>query len=164
MAGDVLLWIEASFPALGALEVRTQIKIVSSTRFLIAITGILLPYLVRLPRGGAWVAQYTDVGLGGLLFLNACNVIAWGSLVLISFFFRRPGPLLLPCLAGFAFLGWAHHTLDLAADAQAAIALVFIPIYALLPIAIGSALGIVVDRLMTRHDQRARHGAASNGG
>lgn len=137
-------------------DVGPQFKNVNVTRIIIAITGILLPYLVRLPRGGAWVAQYTDVSLGGLLFFSAFNAIAWGSIILLSFRFRRPGPLLLPWLAGFAFLGWAHHSLDLAADAQAAIALVFIPIYALLPIAIGGALGIVVDRLMMRHDKKAQ--------
>jgi hypothetical protein len=51
-----------------------------------------------------------------------------------------------PSLFGFGFLAWAHYSLDLAADAQAAIALVFIPIYALLPIGIGGAIGYVVDR------------------
>ena len=132
----------------------------NATRIIIAITGILLPYLVRLPLGGAWVAQYTDVSLGGLLFFSAFNAIAWGSIILLSFILRRPGPLLIPCVFGFAFLGWAHHTLDLSADAQAAIALIFIPIFALLPIAIGGALGIVLDRVLICHDKKAQQDAA----
>jgi len=134
-------------------------KTVNTTRIIIAITGILLPYLVRLPLGGAWLAQYTDISFGGLLFFSAFNAIAWGSIIVLSFTFRRPGPLMIPCVFGFAFLGWAHQTLDLAADAQAAIALVFIPIYALLPIAFGGALGFVLDRRLSRHDKNAQQAA-----
>ena len=138
-------------------------KTVNAFRIIIAITGILLPYLVRLPRGGAWVAQYTEVSFGGLLFFSALNAIAWGSIILLSFIFLRPGPLLVPCVFGFSFLGWAHHTLDLSADAQAAIALLFIPIYALLPIAIGGAVGVLIDRLLTRNDKKCQQSAPSSG-
>ena len=49
-------------------------------------------------------------------------------------------------LAGLVALAGAHAALDLRADAQSAIALVFIPIYALLPIAIGGVVGWWVDR------------------
>jgi hypothetical protein len=128
---------------------------VNITRIIVAIVGILLPYVVRIPRGAAWVEQYTDVSLGGFLFIGAFNAIAWGSIIALSFLYRRPALLLLPCVAGFAFLGWAHYTLDLASDAQAAIALDFIPVYALLPIALGGAIGYVLDRRLRRHDNAA---------
>jgi hypothetical protein len=86
------------------------------------------------------------------LLFGAFNAIAWGSIVALSFLFRKPEPLLIPCAAGFIFLGWAHYTLDLASDAQAAVALIFIPIYALLPIALGGAVGYVLDHRLRRHD------------
>jgi hypothetical protein len=120
----------------------------NTARLGIAIVGILLPYVVRIPGGSAWVRQYTAAGLGGFLFFEAFNAIAWGSLIGLSFLIRRPLLLLVPCGLGFGYLAWAHATLDLAADAQAAIALVFIPFYALRPIAIGGVVGFVLDRVV----------------
>lgn len=117
-----------------------------NARFIVALVGVLLPYAARLLHGVEWLQQYTDTGLGGWLFFGAFNAIAWGAIVAVSFMYRRPASLVAPCLLGFGFLAWAHATLDLAADAQAAVALVFIPIYALVPIAIGGILGYLVDR------------------
>ena len=117
-----------------------------AARLGIAAFGMLLPYVVRIPRGSAWVQQYTDTSIGGFLFFGAFNAIAWGSLVAISFLYRQPASLLAPCLLGFGFLAWAHYNLDLASDAQAAIALIFIPIYALAPIAVGAVLAYWFDR------------------
>lgn len=116
----------------------------------IASIGILLPYAARLPRGLSWVAQYLDTGLGGFLLIGGFNAVAWGALVALGSLYRRPVSLLVPSLFGFAFLAWAHYSLDLRADAQSAIALVFIPIYALLPIAIGGAIGYGLDRYLGR--------------
>ncbi len=116
-----------------------------ATRFLIVIVGILLPYAARLPRGTEWIGQYTGTGLNGFLMLEAFNVIAWGGLLALTFLIRRPTAILAPCLLGFGFLAWSHATLDLAADAQAGIGLILIPIYALAPIAIGGFIGLVLD-------------------
>jgi hypothetical protein len=124
----------------------------SRTRIIVAIVGIFLPYVVRIPRGAAWVEQYTDTSVDGYLFFGAFNAIAWGSIVALSFLFRRPTPLLIPCVFGFGFLAWAHGTLDLASSAHAAIGLIFIPVYALLPIALGGAFGYILDRRLRRHD------------
>lgn len=121
-------------------------------RISIAIIGVLLPYIARIPRGLAWLQQYTDIEPGGYLFLGAFNAVAWGSLVALSFVFRRPGPLSIPCAFGFGFIAWAHYNLDLASDAQAAIALIFIPIYALVPIAIGAVIGYVLDQRLKRRE------------
>ncbi len=115
-------------------------------RWLVVATGVALPYLARLPGGLDWLRQYTDAGLGGALLLGGFNAIAWGAIVGISLAYRHARSLLAPALAGFGALAWAHATLDLRADAQAAIALVFLPIYALLPIAIGGAVGYAIDR------------------
>ena len=123
-----------------------------NARLSIVLFGVLLPYVARLPRGAEWLQQYTDSGFAGLLLLTKFNAIAWGALLAISFLYQRPASLLAPCLLGFGYLFWAHNTLDLAADAQAAIVLAFIPIYALVPIAIGGVIGYAVDMNMRRSD------------
>ena len=119
-------------------------------RIAIVLIGILLPYAARLPGGIAWLQQYTDAGLNGFLFLSAFNAIAWGAILAISFLYRHALPMAVPALLGFGFLAWAHYTLDLASDAQAAVGLVFIPIYALLPIVVGGVAGYIADRRLRR--------------
>lgn len=114
----------------------------------IVVFGILLPYAARIPRGSAWLHQYTDLGIGGHLLFGAFNALAWGSLLAISRLFRRVLPLSIPCVAGFGFLAWGHYHLDLASDAQAAIGFVLFPVYALAPIAIGAVIGLALDRGM----------------
>lgn len=115
-------------------------------RLIVMLVGILLPYAARLPHGIGWLAQYTDTGIGAWLFLGAFNAIAWGAIIAVSLLYKRPSSLWAPALLGFGFLAFAHYSLDLAADAQAAVALVFIPIYALVPIAIGAIVGYFMDR------------------
>lgn len=123
-------------------------------RFIIIVLGILLPYLARLPGGIDWLQQYTDISLWGWLFFGIFNAIAWGAILAISFKYKRPLSLIAPCLLGFGFLAWAHYTVDLAADAQAAIALIFIPIFALLPIAIGGIVGYWIDQKLERDNTK----------
>lgn len=115
-------------------------------RVIVMLVGILLPYAARLPHGLGWLRQYTDNGLGAGLFLGAFNAIAWGAIIAVSLLYKRPSSVWAPALLGFGFLAFAHYSLDLAADAQAAIALVFIPIYALVPIVIGAIIGYFMDR------------------
>ena len=122
----------------------------NSMRIAVAVVGILLPYLVRIPGGAAWVERSTDVGWRGFLLFGAFNAIAWGSIVGLSFLFRRPEPLLIPCVLGFGFLAWAHNEVDLNSDAQAGLALLVIPIVALAPILVGAVLGYVLDRRLRR--------------
>ncbi len=118
----------------------------AQARWLVVLLGIALPYLARLPAGLEWLRQYTAPGLPAALLLGGFNAIAWGAILGISFLYRRPVSLLAPCLLGFGFLAWGHATLDLASDAQAGLGLVFLPICALLPIAVGGVLGYVIDR------------------
>jgi hypothetical protein len=117
-----------------------------TARLAIALVGIFLPYLARIPRGRAWLAQYTDVGIEGWLVFGAFNAIAWGAILLVSRAYRRPVSLVAPAGLGFAFLAWGHNALDLDEDAQSAIGLVLLPVYALVPIAAGGALGYAIDR------------------
>lgn len=117
----------------------------------LVVIGLVLPYAARLPRGVDWLRQYTDAGLGGCLFLSGFNAIALAALLAVSFCYRRPVSLLAPCIMGLGFLAWAHASLDLRADAQSAIALAFIPLYALVPIALGGVAGYAVDRRLRRY-------------
>jgi len=131
-----------------------------TARILVVATGILLPYLVRLPYGKEWADQYTQGGIFGWLFFGAFNAIAWGSILALSFLYRRPRSLIFPAVFGFGFLAWAHAPLDLGADAQAAIALIFIPIYAVAPILVGGLVGLLFDRLVW--PERKRHHCSVN--
>lgn len=115
-------------------------------RVIVMLVGILLPYAARVPHGIGWLTQYTDNGIGAALFLSAFNAIAWGAIILVSLLYKRASSVWAPALLGFGFLAFAHYSLDLAADAQAALGLVFIPIYALVPIAIGAIIGYFMDR------------------
>ena len=135
-----------------AFFVRQHPRTMNIARIIVAVAGILLPYLVRLPRGLDWAGQYTDTGFLGFAFFSAFNAIAWGSIIAVSFLYRRIISLIFPAVFGFGFLAWAHYGLDLRADAQAAIALVFIPIYSLVFIAVGGFFGFVVDRFLRRYD------------
>ncbi len=114
-------------------------------RMMIVLVGVFLPYVVRIPRGADFMAQYTDLDKDGHAWIFAFNAIAWGSLLAISFLYRHPASLLAPCGMGFFYLAWAHSTNDLAADALAGVAFIFIPIYALLPIGMGAFFGMIVD-------------------
>lgn len=124
-----------------------------NARIIIIFVGILLPYLARLPRGMDWLQQYTDVDVSAFLFFGAFNAIAWGSILALSFLYKRTVSLYVPALFGFGFLAWVHYSLDLASDAQASIALIFIPIYALVPIAIGGIIGYILDRYLGHSSQ-----------
>ncbi|MGY4530926.1 hypothetical protein ACVW0Y_000029 [Pseudomonas sp. TE3786] len=121
-----------------------------NARIAVVLVAMLVPYLARLPGGMEWLAQYTNADIRGWLLLQAFNAIAWGSILAISLAYRRPAALLAPALLGFGYLAWAHYSLDLAGDAQAAVGIVFIPIYALLPIVIGGIAGYGVDRRLRK--------------
>ena len=103
------------------------------TRVLLVVVGMSLPYLARLPgtftRGSQWLVSYVGPGIGFFMFLQTFNSLVWGMLYAASFKVRRPLVLLLPSLAGFGSLAYFHAQLDLAADAQMGVALVFIPVY-----------------------------------
>jgi hypothetical protein len=96
----------------------------TAARLLVVLFGVSLPYLARLPFGLDWLAQYTDIDIAGWLFFGAFNALAW-----------------------------AHAILDLCADARAAIALIFIPVFALAPIAVGGVIGYFVDRRLGRSEE-----------
>lgn len=115
-------------------------------RLAIALLGIMLPYLARVPGmlvgGSQWLSSYLAGGVSGMFLLAFFNLPVWGSLLGLSFLVRKPSPLVLPAIFGFGFVAYAHAGLDLGADAQAAVALIFIPLYALPIIAITSMFSV----------------------
>jgi hypothetical protein len=120
-------------------------------RFLVVVMGFPLPFLARLPLGIPWLRQYTDCsGLDGILFLTGFQSVPVAALFALSFVFRTPRAWLLPVGAGFSYLAWHHARLDLAADAQSAIALVLIPIYSLLPIGIAGIVGYAIESFLSK--------------
>ena len=102
------------------------------------LAGLLclaMPFISRIPRGSAWVAQYLpDEGnfVSEAIFFGGFAVIL-AVVVFCSALLAR-APYYLPVVASIMttaiLLGLWHHDNDLTADAQAAISLVFIPIYA----------------------------------
>jgi len=114
-------------------------------RVLVVLVGLLTPYLARVPGGVQWLAQYFHGGWQGALLLAAAGAVTWGPILGFSLRYRRPLSLVLPSVLGFGFLAWAHGTLDLTADAQSALALLFIPLYSLLPVLIGCIVSLFTD-------------------
>ncbi|MFP7723646.1 hypothetical protein [Lysobacter sp. A3-1-A15] len=120
----------------------------------IVVTGVLLPYLARLPGGLEWLAQYTAAGALGFLLLGVLNAITWGSVLAWTAVYRRPALLVLPAAAGFGFAGYWHYTLDLASDPNAAIGVAVIPFWSLVPVALAGGVGYLLDRHPGKGDNR----------
>lgn len=119
-------------------------------RVLIVVIGVTLPYLARLPgipaHGIEWLTGYFgEPVVMGVLFFGAFNAIAWGAILGCSWMYRSPWMLLFPAVPGFGILFWAHSTVDLSADAQAALALVVIPFYAVVPAVVGALIGLAYE-------------------
>jgi len=121
------------------------------TRIYIFFIGIILPYMARLPGGVTWLQQYTDTSISGFLLLQLFNSITWGSILILSNFYKRSEVLLIPVMFGFGFSAISHYSIDLAADAQASLALIFIPIFSIVPVAIGGGIGLLIEWLLKRN-------------
>ncbi len=130
-----------------------------AARIAVALIGIALPYLARIPgmvsRGPDWLTSYFGSGLGAFVFFGAFNAINWGAIVLASLAFRSIPAVVVAAAVGFALPIYAHATLDLASDAQAAIGLIFIPIFSLPLVGLGWLLGLGVDWAWRRRSGRA---------
>jgi hypothetical protein len=121
-----------------------------------ALVCLILPLLSRLPRGMDWVAQYyPDKGyvLIAILFFGGCALVP-AIVVLVAFLVSR-GPRYWPglfaSLAAWGLLIYWHHDNDLAADAQSALTLIFIPLYAAAIAAVAALLGWIVQFLSGRN-------------
>ena len=123
-------------------------------RVSIVLFGISLPYLARVPgsltRGPDWLDSYLEMGVGGFVFFGSLNAFCWGAVLAFTLSYRHATTALFPAVLGFAFPACAHATLDLSSDAQAAIALIFIPIYSLPLVAAGGLIGLAVEWVRRR--------------
>lgn len=117
-----------------------------AARMAILVSTLVLPYLSRLPGGREWLAQFTYGGWGAFLFLAACSAVVWGGLLLWSLAYRHVASLALPVLACFGFLAWAYGTINLRADAQAGLGLLWVPLWSVAPVLGGGVAGLLLDR------------------
>lgn len=105
------------------------------SRIAIVVVGILLPYVARLPgvftHGPDWLWSYLGHGVAAALFFGLFNAIAWGAVLKASYSYRNPHAVWFAAVPAFVFLAANHAFLDLSADPQAALGLLFIPLYSL---------------------------------
>lgn len=110
-----------------------------------AAIGLLVPFVARLPsvplRGWDWFTDYLP-GIGGILFFSAFNLIPSAALFGLGKASKRAPLAYWFAVAGLvAFLLWAHGTVNLRSSSTAAIALLFVPIYAIGAVAAGWGIG-----------------------
>lgn len=121
-------------------------------RIIVIIIGVFVPYLARLPGGMDTLGQYVGAGFLGFLLIEALNSVTWGSILAISFSYKRQALIVFPSLLGFGYLAFQHYSLDLSSNPNAPIALAIIPFYSLVPIGIGGVIGYVIDWYLKRND------------
>jgi hypothetical protein len=125
-----------------------------TARLLVIVVGVLLPYLARIPgmavNGVGWFTSYLGGGLAGVAFIGAFNAVCWVSILAATCTYRHARSVWFPAVLGFALPAIVHASVDLAADAQAAIVLVFIPLYSLPLVFIGWLIGRWYDRKISR--------------
>jgi hypothetical protein len=106
--------------------------------FIILAYVNLVPYVCRLWRGLDWATQYLpfhDEGPSLLILLAFIVLVAFASLpatpLIVAFLLRKwiPVSFVSSIIVATTLLGFWHHNYDLASDAQAALGLIFIPIY-----------------------------------
>lgn len=108
-------------------------------RWAIAVVGVTLPYVAQWGQAG-WDI-YWGSGWQGQLLIGAMGAVLWLPLLGLTWCYRYPLSMLPSALLGFGFALWGHVSVDLSADAQAALALVVIPVWALVPAAVGALMG-----------------------
>lgn len=122
------------------------------------ITAWLVPFLARIPgvpmRGWAWVTDYLP-GIFGILFTTSFNAFPGLMLYGLGKASTRT-PLAFWCAAstGTGFLLWAHGVLNLRSSSTAAIALVFIPIYAAGAVIAGWLIGLMLNKVVRAEQGR----------
>ena len=122
---------------------------------------IFLPYLCRLYRGPGWAVQYLPIGLfnnlftellfaiPGILFFGCFSALtAIPSVICLRYWKHVPATFFISLVITTVLLVYFHHDYDLAADAQAAIGLFFIPLYtAAVTIIVSGILGLIEFRI-----------------
>jgi hypothetical protein len=123
--------------------------------FIILAYVNIVPYACRLWRGLDWVAQYLpdnkDQLISCLLFVGIFASIP--AIPLIGVFLLRkwiPVTCVLSIICATTLLCLWHHNYDLASDAQAAIGLMFIPIFATVLTSVGAGIIGTIEFLIRR--------------
>jgi hypothetical protein len=106
-----------------------------SLLIVVLVLAFLMPYLSRIPgtvvHGSDWFWSYLP-DVSGFLFFSVFNLISIIPLLAAGLFFafgRFKVSFALTALTHLIATFYFHHDYDLAADAQAAIGLIFIPIF-----------------------------------
>lgn len=119
-------------------------------RWIVALLGIATPYLARLPgvaeHGWWWFTSYLGDNLWAPLFFGAFNIVCWAPVIVGSLLYRAPSSIWYPAAGALGSSAVMHSTVDLSADAQAAVILVFIPFLTLPFAATGWIIGYTIDR------------------
>lgn len=127
-------------------------------RWTIAIAGILAPYLARIPgtliHGPGWLTSYFGDTFWAPLFFGVFNAVCWVPAVLATRSYRHAASVWFPAVGALGSSMALHAAVDLAADAQAAIALIVIPFYTLPFTLVGWWLGRLYDRRRARAASR----------
>lgn len=129
-------------------------KAMRRNRWIIAILGILTPYLARLPgvpeHGWWWLTSYFGDTFWAPLFFGAFNAVCWVPAIMGSLLYKQPSSAWYPAVGALASSAVMHSTVDLSADAQAALALVVLPFFTLPFTATGWIIGYYVDRAKSK--------------
>lgn len=128
-------------------------KAITGSAIIFAYVNIV-PYISRIWRGLDWVTQYLpDKGylISGLLFFLGFASVPAIPLIL-AFLLRKwiPITFVVSTVTATALLVYWHHDYDLASDAQAAIGLIFIPIYTATITAVIAGIVAVFELLIRR--------------
>ena len=107
------------------------------------LVGLILPFASRLVMGLDWAMAYMRT-FGAALLIGAFNMIPVVVLVTIGTKAKKIFDYWCGVIACYGFLFIFHASLDLSSDAQASIALLFIPIYSIPVIYIGMGIGALL--------------------
>ena len=117
--------------------------------FAVILSGALLPFIARIPgifaKGKEYFYQYTfNVEIiFGIIFYNIIPFFIFA--ILNHFNYKRKKAAVIGAGTALFFADFFFHaSLDLASSSTAAIALIFIPFYLCIAMAIGYALGYFV--------------------
>lgn len=110
-----------------------------SARQSVVLIGLAVPHVAYIFRGVGY-------SLGDFLFLTILGPIYWGSILAISRKYRYPLALVPSVVLGYGYVFWSLAVRDLGYDAQSALVYIWVPIYSLVPIGVGGAIGYVMDR------------------
>ena len=137
--------------------------------FLAALACFVMPYICRFPQGVEWVEQYRP-GDGyfssGMLFFMSfsvipCGVVFFAALVSKTRYYL---PVLISTVTTLILLAYWHHDNDLASDAQAALSLIFFPIYTAVAGLLAAIIGLIIQGKWNQNNQpnKSLHPTASS--